>query len=82
MSESLHNFTTRWRQRTVEVPVLRVEEVAACCAVLGHVAKRSGAVFISDPGPSMKKKSPSGKRAGDAQRGPALQAEIQDCWPF
>lgn len=48
-------------------------------AVLGHVAERNGAVFISDPGPSMKKKSPSGKRAGDAQRGPALQAEIQDC---
>lgn len=31
-------------------------------AVLGHVAERSGAVFISDPGPSVKKKSPSGKK--------------------
>lgn len=26
-------------------------------AVLGHVAQRNGAVFISDPGPSIKKKN-------------------------
>lgn len=29
---------------------------------------RNGAVFIADPGPSMKKKIASGKRAGDARR--------------
>lgn len=52
-------------------------------AVLGHVAERSGAVFISDPGPSMKKKSPSGKKKGwGCTTGPAFQAEIEEFRPF
>lgn len=52
--------------------------MARCCVwekppvgavLLGHVAQRSGAVFLSDPGPSMKKKTDrAAKRAGDAQR--------------
>lgn len=37
-------------------------------AVGGHVAQRNGAVFTADPGPSVKKRGASGKRAGDAQR--------------
>lgn len=37
-------------------------------AVAGHVAHRNGAVFTADPGPSVKKRGASGKRAGDAQR--------------
>lgn len=37
-------------------------------AVAGHVAQWNGAVFTADPGPSVKKRGASGKRAGDAQR--------------
>lgn len=65
MSESLHHLAARCHHRTVEVPVLREEEgrkEPPAGAVLGHVAESSGAVFISDPGPSRKKKSPSGKK--------------------
>lgn len=56
-----------WRHASTEV-IGAACEWSRLLVLLRGMWQRNGAVFTADPGPSVKKRGASGKRAGDAQR--------------